>query len=206
MVQVFRDAAGIRMRCFYCSDSVATDIDHFKPITIDFARTFDWHNYVWVCPVCNRQKTNKFPLEALTGLPLLVNPTREDPWTHFILDTDTGVLAPRYLEGEFDAKGDATLDVLKPINYEAAAEGRKRVVDRIREAVKLVPDDKSARSEIDLALKRLQSEVRQDDYGVAAWFGLWDGKIEQDFQELKSRNPAAWKRFVQFCVKARYAD
>lgn len=204
IIRLLKDAAGVRMRCFYCSDSLAADVDHFVPISVNFKNAFSWRNFIWVCPVCNRCKGKRFPLDPTTASPLLINPTREDPWIYFILDTDTGVLAPRYRVDDFDIKGTVTLKILAPINYEPATEGRKRVVERIREAVSSIPNSDSSPKDICNSLRRLLREVRQDDYGVAAWFGLWDGKTEREFQDLSVRNAAAWRRFVQYCATTRY--
>ena len=203
VIRVLKDAAGIRLRCFYCSDSLAADVDHFVPITIDFNSTFRWTNFIWVCPVCNRFKGNRFPYDS-SGRPLLINPTREDPWSYFMLDTDTGVLAPRYRLDDFDIKGAVTLEVLQPINYEAAVEGRMRTIVRLREAGSILPGEDSSSKAISDGLRRLLGEVRHDDFGVSAWFGFWDGKDESEFRELSIRNPTAWRHFVRYCYKVRY--
>lgn len=205
VIQTLKDAAGVRSRCFYCSDSLAADIDHYIPITVDFGDTFDWKNFLWVCPVCNRKKGNRFPRSASLG-PLLINPTREDPWSFLSLDTDTGVLAARFKEGDFDARGEATLAVLEPINYEAAVEGRMTTITRLREAIDGIPSDDSPARQINMSLKRLLEEVRRDDYGVSAWFGLWDGQSDPDFVDLAARNEAAWKRFVRYSHTVRYGS
>jgi 5-methylcytosine-specific restriction endonuclease McrA len=204
VISALKDAAGVRMRCFYCSDSLAADVDHFVPISVNFNSTFQWKNFIWVCPVCNRHKSNRFPVDSMTGIQLLINPTNEDPWIHLILDTDTGVLAPRYWLGNFDMKGTVTLEILEPINYEAAIEGRMRTVTRLREVVSQVPGNGSSPRAVSDGLRRLFAEVRYDDYGVSAWFGLWDGKDEREFRELSTRNPDAWRHFVRYSAKARY--
>lgn len=203
VLRVLKDAAGVRLRCFYCSDSLAADVDHFVPISVDINGTFIWKNFIWVCPVCNRYKSNRFPYDS-TGYPLLINPTNEDPWAHLILDIDTGVLAPRYGLDDFDAKGTITLKILEPINYEAAVEGRMRTITRLREATSLLPSEDSSSEAISHGLRKLLDEVRHDDYGVSAWFGIWDGGSEPEFRELRDRNVTAWRHFVRYCYKVRY--
>jgi len=202
VVEILKKAAGKRGRCFYCSDSLGADIDHFVPISVTVNKTFDWRNFVWVCPVCNRLKGDRFPLDA-AGFALLINPTIEDPWEYLILDIDTGVLAPRYNQGMFDVKAEATLKVIPSITYEAAEEGRSRSVRRIREAVKRIPDSSQP---LDEELRELFRAVREDDYGVASWFALWEGRNEADMVDLRRRNPQAWNRFVAAAQSARYGQ
>lgn len=203
VVSVLKEAAGIRMRCFYCSDSAAADVDHFMPISINFNNTFRWKNFIWVCPVCNRYKGSKFPCDSADA-PLLINPTRDDPWRYLILDTDTGVLAPRFRVDGYDTKATATLDILKPINYEASIEGRNRTIIRLREAASRIPAGASASKSVGQQLKKLLNEVRQDDHGVSAWFAFWEGRSEKEFQELSERNQDTWRHFVRYCARVRY--
>ena len=125
VVNTLKWAAGKRARCFYCSDSLAADVDHFTPISTEISKTFDWKNFVWVCPVCNRSKGGRFPVDDI-GSALLINPTIEDPWKHLVLDSGTGVLAPRYVADAYDIRGETTLRILTPINFEPAIEGRAR--------------------------------------------------------------------------------
>jgi 5-methylcytosine-specific restriction endonuclease McrA len=204
VISVLKEAAGIRARCFYCSDSRATDIDHFIPMSVDYGKTFRWKNFIWVCTPCNRCKGNRFPRDAATGSDLLIDPTKEDPWAYLIMDTDTGWLAPRYRLGNYDPKGNATLEILEPINHESATEGRMRIITRLRDAVSAVPGDGSSRKAIDDNLRKLLGEVQQDDYGVSAWFAIWDGKDEDEFRDLSVRNAIAWRRFVRSSINSRY--
>ena len=54
--------AGSRKRCFYCRDSRAGDVEHFRPINQYPTHTFDWRNLFLVCAECNRVKLAQFPL------------------------------------------------------------------------------------------------------------------------------------------------
>jgi 5-methylcytosine-specific restriction endonuclease McrA len=200
VVKVLEAAAGVRARCFYCSDSRAADIDHFVPISIRIDSAFRWKNFVWVCTACNRSKGGRFPVDG-DDLALLINPTIEDPWAHLIIDPDTGVLAPRFTKGEFDAKGEVTLDILSPVNNEPTIEGRLRTIRRLREAIRRVPESQAPFYD---ELRNLCREVREDDYGVAAWFALWEGSREPVVSELRDRNKVAWQKFVRTSQTIRY--
>lgn len=186
--------AGSRERCAYCSDSHASDVDHFKPIALDHQKTFQWSNFLWVCARCNRQKGSRFPL-AGDGTPLLIDPSRTDPWKHLTLDTESGVIAPRYIDGGFDVIGETTLAILPTINYEAVAEGRLRVCRRLQSAVEVINANPTAD-----AIAELLAEVSQDDVGVSRWFGYWEGSREPEISALKQTAPNIWRRFLRACA------
>lgn len=92
--------------CMYCEDSAGSTIDHFRPQAAYPTRTFEWENHLWSCFLCNTvYKGTQFPLDA-RGLPLLIDPTREDPKEHLTLAPYTGKLEAR------TSKGESTIQVL----------------------------------------------------------------------------------------------
>ncbi len=64
LVRELERMAGQRSRCFYCSDSRGTDIEHFVAITVDYLHTFVWTNLLWICAGCNRNKGNRVVVTA----------------------------------------------------------------------------------------------------------------------------------------------
>lgn len=194
LADTFGRMAGARQRCAYCSDSHAADVDHFKPIKNDYGSTFQWKNLLWVCPMCNRRKSTRFPV-APDGGALLIDPCVVDPWKHFTLDTLTGFVAPRYIDDHYDIFGEATLDVLPTINYEAVVEGRVRVCRRIISAIRAVNADPTFD-----AVHTLVREISNDDVGVSRWYGYWDGAREPEMMLLKQTRETIWKRFLRACV------
>ncbi len=192
IVDALRAMNGLRQRCVYCCDSRSADVDHFVPIAADFHVALTWTNFILVCPECNRKKSARFPLDA-QGSPLLLDPTLEDPWEYLILDTKTGYLSARFLENDFDPKGEATVDVISCVNHEAVVEGRRRVIARYYEAV----DALLAANGRSDALGKLVREVREDEYGISAWFAFREGGAEDRFFRLKSVHAHAWRRFVK---------
>ena len=187
--------SGPRQRCAYCSDSHASDIDHFCPIALDHSRAFDWINMLWVCSRCNRIKGSRFPVNQL-GEPLLVDPTSIDPWSKLTLDTRSGIISARYHDDVFDSMGDATLEILPTINYEAVTEGRLRVVRQLLHAF----DEVTRNGDTSKGRERLATCVREDDMGISRWFGFWDGQHEDSAMELKSSRPILWRRFLRMCA------
>ncbi len=187
--------SGVRARCFFCGDSRGTDIDHFWPKAIYPGRGFSWLNFILACSGCNRDKGARFPLDA-TGLPLLIDPTVEDPWDFLFFDATTGQITPRWgaATGSPDPKGvsTATSGIL-PLNIEAIADGRLRTVRRLSRAVRAFLDQIAAGAVRGAALRELLTSVADsDDYGLGSWFFLRDGRDADPFSTLRAADVAAW--------------
>ncbi|MBB4755180.1 hypothetical protein [Actinoplanes lobatus] len=188
--------AGTRARCYYCSDSRGTDIEHFKPIVGYSEEAFKWKNFLYVCTGCNRYKSNKFPVDSL-GKPLLINPTWCDPWRFLFLDTATGVVVERDLGGTLDPRAVETLKIIKTLSTEAAEEGRSRVIRRLAYAAEEV----LAGSNEAKVCQRLAREVADDDFGISRWFAIWDGADEAPFSLIRTGNHSVWRSFVRWSTR-----
>ncbi|MEU7336131.1 MULTISPECIES: HNH endonuclease [unclassified Streptomyces] len=104
-------------RCMYCGDNQGTDIDHFEPVRANPLRTFDWHNHLLACSLCNSHlKRDLFPL-ADDGTPLLIDPSSEDPAPHLHLSLAAG----SYIN--LTDRGDATIKVFG-LNRKILVRGR----------------------------------------------------------------------------------
>jgi hypothetical protein len=194
-MEALKRAVGVRQRCLYCCDSRSADVDHFIPIAVDFTKAFRWNNFIWVCPECNRRKGKRFPVDADQS-PLIIDPTRVDPWEHLILDSSTGLLAPRFLGDDFDPRGEVTLEILACMNFEAVSEARKRVIRRYYDAVDYVLTGNS----LPRAVANIAREVREDEFGLSVWFALREGAEEARFQQLKREHPKSWRTFVRLAA------
>lgn len=98
------------VRCAYCEDSAADEIEHVYPKSLFPERAFQWSNFLFACGPCNGPKSNKFGVLALgkvsefcrtkdelvapppTGISALVDPRVEDPTE--ILELDLGGVTP----------------------------------------------------------------------------------------------------------------
>ncbi|MEU9979481.1 hypothetical protein [Streptomyces sp. NPDC051014] len=95
------------VRCMYCDDSRATDIDHFEPLERAPLRAFVWVNHLLACSFCNSNaKRSQYPVSA-DGTCLLVDPTTEDPTDHLRLLLKSG----RYEPVQGSVKGEETIRV-----------------------------------------------------------------------------------------------
>jgi len=102
------------VRCMYCEDSCADEVEHFKPKDLYPEACFVWENYLYACGPCNGPKNNKFavfvpgqarPMEVArakgvpivppqAGDPALIDPRTEDPLDFIHLDLETGFISP----------------------------------------------------------------------------------------------------------------
>jgi len=191
VIDELKRMAGARDRCFYCSDSRASDVEHFIPIALDYEQAFRWSNMLWICTPCNRKKLKRSPI--VNGRRVLIDPSLDDPWNHLVLDVASGFLAPRYLAGgAVDERGEMTLRVLDILNYEALSEGRRRTVLRLTAAADAVVNAGGSPA----SFRALVREVHEDEYGVAPWFAFWEGRTDPSFAAL-AQMARPWRRFVR---------
>lgn len=188
--------AGARKRCVYCCDSRSSDIDHFKPVKLDHLSAFHWRNFILICPECNRCKGSKFA-HGSDGKPLLIDPTSVDPWDHLILDIDSGVMAPRFHGGDYDPRGEYTLDVISPVNDEATTEGRRRAAERYLEfaSLAMMEGDKPE------TRRTLAKVVNYDEFGLASWFAFREGRDSSEFPSMRNSHPGLWRRFCALACR-----
>lgn len=98
------------IRCAYCEDSLADEVEHILPKTLFPEHAFNWQNYLYACGPCNGPKSNRYGVLAgveiaefvrrrgqpivppPTGEPAFIDPRTEDP-LHF-LELDMGGVTP----------------------------------------------------------------------------------------------------------------
>lgn len=130
------------VRCAYCEDSLADEIEHILPKNLFPSKTFEWRNYLFACGPCNGPKSNRFGIlsgasvEEFTrargdlmtpppaGISALVNPREDDPLDFFELDLGGIGQNGAQVEGTFllisnvdaapevQARADFTIDLL----------------------------------------------------------------------------------------------
>ncbi|MGK2876712.1 MAG: HNH endonuclease [Nocardioides sp.] len=142
--KVLEEALGWRLRCSYCSDSYAADVEHFWPKENFPSRAFQFENLCLICAPCNRKKDARFPLTP-DGHPLLIDPLFDDPWDSLFFTHQTGWISARMLsvvdgQPQYAEKGSVTLELLGDlINAQPVTSARARaweqVVDRFAELV-----------------------------------------------------------------------
>jgi uncharacterized protein (TIGR02646 family) len=121
-------------RCMYCEDSLASEVEHFRPKTFYPELVFVWLNYLYSCGPCNRVKRSHFRIlvenseyvdltrhrnrdviEPPNGPPVLIDPRSDDPLKYLRLDlVDTFWFVPRHAEGTHEyVRAEYTIRCLK---------------------------------------------------------------------------------------------
>jgi uncharacterized protein (TIGR02646 family) len=150
------------IRCAYCKDSAADEIEHIAPKTVFPSRAFRWNNYCFACGPCNGPKGDRFATvtdagvldeadpETLTAEPngqaALIDPRHEDP-TRFleldiggvtadglILTATSNVLVRDGLDLVSRARAQWTIDVLR-LNREVLRKARETAYQSYRAAL-----------------------------------------------------------------------
>ena len=191
--------AGVRARCMYCEDSRGADIEHFWPKVTYVQRIFDWLNMLLICTPCNRQKNDRFVLDA-AGQPLLIDPTTDNPWDFLFYDFHTGIVTARYdpATGLPRPKGEHTTDPRTlPINIQAVTEGRLRTQRNLCRAVHgFIAAAEGGNDEAAARAELLKAVHDNDGFGLVQWFFLRDGSSEPPFRDLQLGNPIAWQAVI----------
>lgn len=107
------------IRCAYCEDSLADEVEHIQPKNLFPQFSFRWSNYLFACGPCNGPKSNRYGtldgnqvtefirhkngpvVPPPTGQSGFINPRIEDPYE--FLEMDLGGVAPdgMVIEGTF---------------------------------------------------------------------------------------------------------
>ncbi len=186
--------AGNRERCMYCGDSQGTDIEHFWPKNTYPKKMFRWNNLLLGCTACGRDhKGTRFPLDA-GKKPLLIDPTKDDPWLFLDFDPMTGNFSARYdALGNPAPKGAKTVEVLALDRREALASGHQKAYKHISKLI----SEAAATSTAD-ATTLISGLKEVDEYGILGWCFRGAGINEPPMSSLRSAHPAIWAK----CVKA----
>ncbi len=80
--KTLRDMCGGVLRCMYCEDSLADQVEHFRPKALYPDAVFRWSNYLLICGLCNRLKSSRFlVLEPDSGQVLQISRRQSEPVT-----------------------------------------------------------------------------------------------------------------------------
>lgn len=128
---ILQSMMGVRQRCMYCLDSHGCDIEHFRPKSPYPKWMFKWNNLLLCCTECGRIKGSQFPLDGRR--PMLVDPTKEEPWDYLDFDPIMGNIMARYdlQSDDYFAKGQQTVIVLQLDRREALQAGYKQTYQKL---------------------------------------------------------------------------
>ena len=137
----------------YCEDSVADEVEHFRPKDLYPEVVFAWMNYLYACGACNGGKSNKFVVIDETGAfvdvtrpyrapvvrpasgdAALIDPRRENPLNFLMLDLrETFEFTPIADEGtqEYE-RASYTIEVLGLNDRDYLVRARKTAFETYR--------------------------------------------------------------------------
>ena len=187
IIATLNSMMGKRQRCMYCLDSHGSDIEHFRPKSLYPKRIFRWRNLLLCCTECGRFKGNQFPLNGKR--PLLIDPSKEEPWRYLDFDPDTGNITARFDKqtNAYFPKGEKTVEILKLDRREAVAAGYRDTHDKLCNIIQhfLEKSDKSS----DILITEL---LKVDQHGLLGWCFIGTGQDEMPFNEFKQQHPLLW--------------
>ena len=180
--------SGSTERCMYCLDSHGTDIDHFWPKSIYPEKMYWWQNHLLNCTECGRIKGIKFRL--LNGVPLLIDPTVEEPWQYLDFEPTTGIITARYDKDtdNWSERGNTTVETLELDRREALARRHLKTFRRLSHHVKTyLADGTPPATEL---IEKLQDD---DDHDLLGWCVYGDGGNAEPFRSLREQHPDVWQ-------------
>jgi uncharacterized protein (TIGR02646 family) len=191
-LHVLQAMAGVRERCMYCGDSHGTDIEHFWPKRHHPDRMFRWPNLLLCCTECGRFKLDDFPLAG--GVPLLVDPTAEDPWQFLDFEPVTGIIMPRFdrAAGDWSPKGTETVKALQLDRREALQKSYQKTYRRLKARV-----EAALQTAAPDAITLVHELHEVDDHGLLGWCFTGTGQNEEPFARLRKDRPDVWQHCVQ---------
>ena len=187
ILSALRQMMGKRERCMYCLDSHGSDIEHFRPKSNYPKRMFRWRNLLLCCTECGRFKGSQFPLNGKR--PLLIDPSKEEPWRYLDFDPDTGNITARFdlQNNAYFPNGEKTVEVLQLDRREALASGYKKTYRRLSKKIQRFL------AEPNRPIDKLIAELQEaDDHGLLGWCLIGTGQNEMPFKEFKRQHPALW--------------
>ncbi len=179
---------GVRQRCMYCLDSHGCDIEHFRPKAKSPKRMFRWRNLLLCCTECGRFKGSQFPMDGRR--PLLIDPTKEEPWDYLDFDPITGNITARFdLQlNDFSAKGQQTVIVLQLDRREALAAGYVQTYRKLRTVI-----NRFLQAPIQTVDDLINDLLHEDGHGLLGWCFKGAGQNEAAFSQLRTLHPAVWQ-------------
>ncbi|MBV6320912.1 hypothetical protein [Duganella violaceipulchra] len=175
------------VRCAYCEDSAADEVEHIYPKSILPDRAFLWSNYLFACGPCNGPKNSRFGvlqgkkvvefirkpkgpvIPPPPGICALIDPRIEDPTDLLELDLGGTALDGTKIEPTFmfipregisdqeNARADFSIDVLS-LNREIVRKARENAFTGFRARIREYVGEKSGTASQD-QLERLQLEI-----------------------------------------------
>ncbi len=169
--------SGVSRLCMYCSFGETSEVEHYRPKATYPEQAFRFENYLWVCSVCNRYKSNTFPTEPESQI---LNPFDDKVWDYFFLD-DFGRLQPE----DDQPRAFSTCEIVRIDRQSVQNERKIRFRDYEQRARRTLNEFHRG----ELSLEELQAEIKKmrstsTPMDVADYFLKGPGRVEEPFKSL----------------------
>lgn len=136
-------------------------------------------------------KGTQFPRQGVS--PLLIDPTKEEPWNHLDFDPVTGNITATFDAGSatFSAKGLQTADLLQLDRREALAAGYMMTYRQLTGVISNFLNTPTSSDQLVNAL------LEADEHGLVGWLFKGKGQTEPMPMRLRSDHPDTWAHCVQ---------
>lgn len=188
VLSTLQSMMGERQRCMYCLDSHGCDIEHFRPKSSYPKWMFKWNNLLLCCTECGRIKGSQFPLDGKH--PMLIDPTKEEPWDYLDFDPITGNMTARFdlQANDFFAKGQYTVSTLQLDRREALAAGYVQTYRKLCAVINgFLNTPEQTKDKLVAVL------LQEDEHGLLGWCFKGAGQNEAPFSQLKIQHPKVWQ-------------
>ncbi len=182
-----------RRCCNYCSDCLGTDVDHYCPMSEEPLSTFEWTNHLLACSRCNSHaKRGLFPRDP-HGNPLIIDPTREDPWEHLRLTPTTGEYMAVTLKGRTTKELLLDTDILARGRRAAWMDASEHVVNHYRAML-----SGDARTALTHQFRLMQRPNLDAFYAMLRWSESPSSSFlfESECLMALTRNPAVYRSWL----------
>lgn len=205
--------SGATVRCNYCEDSNANQVEHIYPKNHYPEKCFSWENYCYACGPCNQPKNDKFSIfEVATGLEknlkdlakntqppkgeaLLIDPRVDQPMDFLFLDTKDTFKFVAFKETEKEIRrAEYTIEILGLNSRSHLVKARKIAFDNFKSRLfEYVHKKESGDSNAILA--PLIDSLKSDGHQTVWYELIRQRSFHSEIDDLLNRAPEAlnWK-------------
>ncbi len=201
--------SGGTVRCNYCEDSHANQVEHIFPKNHFPERCFTWENYCYSCGPCNQPKSDKFAVfESIrgnelnfkdlpkgtkppNGIAILIDPRSEDPTRLLYMDTVNTFNFVPFSEVRMEKrKAEYSIEILGLNSRSYLVRARKTAFSSFRARLfEYVTKKESGTTQTNL--DELIMDFKEDHHRTV-WFEMKRQRsLHPDIDELLTRAPEA---------------
>lgn len=201
--------SGGTIRCNYCEDSNANQVEHIYPKNYYPEKCFSWSNYCYACGPCNQPKSDHFAIfetssgieKRLTdlnkkvpppaGTALLIDPRVESPMDFLFLDTkDTFKFVPFKESINDRRRASYTIEILGLNSRSHLVRARKIAFDNYKSRLFEYVTKKEAGEKLEI-LEPLVLSLKSEHHQTVWYEMIRQRMLHTEINDLFNRAPEA---------------